>query len=83
MELDPYVLLAYLSISINLITLVAAAAAYAAFRIRKRRGKATMVDDLPASGSFNPVFLKSYRPVASFGESATAEAEKTVTTPGR
>ena len=37
MDLDPIVLLAYMSVAVNLLTLVAAVVAYTLFRVRRQR----------------------------------------------
>jgi hypothetical protein len=79
MELDPIVLLAYVSVAVNILTLVAAAIAYAIFRIRRRRRAA------PAAGSagaalpappFEPVFLKPYRPPLQPGAAVPAAGKE-------
>lgn len=74
MELDPIVLLAYISVSINIITLIAAVAAYAIFRVRKRRRQVMPRDSQDSSADFEPVFLKPYQPAASGGKLAGVEA---------
>lgn len=75
MELDPIVLLAYISVSINIITLIAAVAAYAIFRVRKRRCQTIAHDSQDSSADFEPVFLKSYQPATSDGELTGIEAK--------
>jgi hypothetical protein len=61
MDIDPIVLLAYVSVSINIITMIAACIAYAIFHIRKRRRKShgSTVTSL-ADGRVTPVFLRRY-----------------------
>ena len=61
MDIDPIVLMAYISVSINVITMIAACIAYAIFHIRKRRRKKNGSAALkPADGPVAPVFLRRY-----------------------
>lgn len=71
MELDPIVLLAYMSVAINLLTLAAAVVAYSIFRARRERQRARRAQG-PATAAttatpepFVPVFLRPYLPSAS------------------
>ena len=54
MNIDPIVLLAYVSVSINVITMIAACIAYAIFHVRKHRRKKTgsAIPDQPAGLPF-------------------------------
>lgn len=63
MELDPVVLLAYASVATNIITLIAAVVAYAVFRMRRRRRRTPEASEEGLSASFEPVFLRPYRPM--------------------
>lgn len=61
MDIDPIVLMAYVSVSINIITMIAACIAYAIFHIRKRRRKkpaGAAADRDP--GPVTPVFVRRY-----------------------
>lgn len=62
MELDPVVLLAYVSVAVNILTVVAATVAYLIFRIRRRRRKRPMTGDSATPATFEPVFLRLYQP---------------------
>lgn len=68
MELDPIVLLAYMSVAINLLTLAAAVVAYSVFRARRERQRARRAQQvaatLAAPEPFAPVFLRPYLPRA-------------------
>lgn len=67
MELDPIVLLAYVSVAVNIITVVVAAVAYSVFHVRRRRRKRSppaTAADTPQGDSFEPVFLKPWQPGA-------------------
>ena len=78
MNIDPIVLLAYVSVSINVITMIAACIAYAIFHVRKHRRKKTgsAVLDRPA-GPLAPVFLRPYSMASAF---AVRPAEEAMTT---
>jgi hypothetical protein len=70
MDLDPIVLLAYMSVAINLLTLAAAVVAYSIFRARRerqraRRAKAGTAATAATPEPFVPVFLRPYLPSAS------------------
>jgi len=68
MELDPIVLLAYMSVAINLLTLAAAVVAYSIFRARRERQRARRAQGAAAASTpepFVPVFLRPYLPSAS------------------
>jgi len=82
MELDPIVLFAYVSVAINIITIIAAAVAYAIFWIRKHRHRRPGGDGLNVSGQFEPVFLRPYEPATFTAGSAIAEPEASATTDG-
>ncbi len=59
MDIDPIVLMAYVSVAINIITMLAACMAYAIFHIRKRRHN-RQVSAAPgrSDGPLTPVFLQ-------------------------
>ncbi len=61
MDIDPIVLLAYISVSINIITMIAACIAYAIFHVRKRRRKkaGNSAADRRSAPS-TPVLLRRY-----------------------
>lgn len=65
MELDPIVLLAYVSVAINIITIIAAVVAYVVFKIRKRNRRQAEGGDAPPAGPVEPVFIRPYRPTMS------------------
>lgn len=68
MELDPIVLLAYVSVSLNILTLLAAVVVYAVFRTRKHRQRRTDGDARGApspDAPIEPVFLRPHLPRAS------------------
>jgi len=68
MELDPIVLLAYMSVAINLLTLAAAVVAYSIFRARRERQRARRAQGAATAATpepFVPVFLRPYLPSAS------------------
>jgi hypothetical protein len=62
MELDPIVLLAYVSVAVNIITITAAAVAYLVFSIRRRRRRAPRAGPAASLAAAEPVFLRPYRP---------------------
>lgn len=67
MALDPIVLLAYVSVAINLITLLAAGITYTIFRARRARQHRGRPDGAVATDGadaepFEPVFLRPVRP---------------------
>jgi hypothetical protein len=70
MELDPIVLLAYMSVAVNLLTLMAATVAYAVFRARRARRQARSNPPVAnaavarAAEPFVPAFLSPYQPGA-------------------
>jgi len=83
MNIDPIVLLAYVSIALNIITMVAACIAYAIFHVRKRRRKRD-VHAAPgrADGPAAPVFLRRHpmpgaKSPASSSEPMTTAPEET------
>lgn len=68
MELDPIVLLAYVSVSLNILTLLAAVVVYAVFRTRKhrqRRQGGGVTTAAPPDTPLEPVFLRPHRPRSS------------------
>jgi hypothetical protein len=66
MDIDPIVLLAYISVSINIITMIAACIAYAIFHVRKRRRKAAAgATPGPAGAAVTPIFLRRYAATGS------------------
>jgi hypothetical protein len=74
MDIDPIVLLAYVSVAINIITMIAAFIAYAIFHIRKRRRK----NDVGAAprrsdGPVTPVFLRRYPMAGAIAAAPPAE----------
>lgn len=75
MELDPVVLLAYVSVAVNIITIIAAAVAYVIFWIRKHRNRKPEGRDQSANGQFEPVFLRPYQPPTFASGSPVAEPE--------
>ena len=79
MNIDPIVLLAYVSVSINVITMIAACIAYAIFHVRKHRRKKTgsAILDQPA-GLLTPVFLRPYSMAGAFAARPADEAATTV-----
>ncbi len=83
MDIDPIVLLAYVSVSINIITMIAACIAYAIFHLRKRRRKRVVnIASSRPSAPVTPIFLRRYpmpATVASVpdGESVTIASPKT------
>ena len=81
MNIDPIVLLAYVSVSINVITMIAACIAYAIFHVRKHRRKKTgsAIPDQPA-GPLAPVFLRPYLMASAFAVHPAEEAATTVMT---
>jgi hypothetical protein len=76
MDLDPIVVLAYVGVALNALTLVAAAVVYAVFRIRRRRRAApqsrSVAGALPEMPD-EPIFVKPYhpRPRNALADSAT------------
>lgn len=71
MDLDPIVLLAYVSVAINVITMIAACAAYGMFHVRKRRRRREpQALHTPSGRPGTAVFL---RPVPLSWPSAAAE----------
>lgn len=74
MDIDPIVLMAYISVSINVITMIAACIAYAIFHIRKRRRKKVgTAAPNPADGPVTPVFLRRYPMTGAIAEAAPSE----------
>lgn len=85
MELDPIVLLAYMSVAVNLLTLMAATVAYAVFRARRARRQARANPPVANAAvtrppePFVPAFLSPYQPgsgraaAAPFAAAALAE----------
>ncbi len=67
MELDPIVVLAYMSVAVNLLTLVAAVVAYTLFRLRRQRQRSRPQAAGRPVAAFEPVFLRPYRPGAHGG----------------
>lgn len=76
MELDPIVLLAYASVAINIITVIAAVVAYVIFKIRKQRRRKLLSDESSRhEQELAPVFLRPYQPpTLTSGPSATESA---------
>jgi hypothetical protein len=72
MDLDPIVLLAYMSVAINLITLMAAAVAYALFRVRRQRQRSRPKAEHRPAATFEPAFLRPYRPDDASGSTPFA-----------
>ncbi len=64
MDLDPIVLLAYMSVAVNLLTLVAAVVAYTLFRVRRQRQCSRPKAASRPVAAFEPAFLRPYRPGA-------------------
>jgi hypothetical protein len=61
MDIDPIVLLAYVSVAINIITMLAACMAYAIFHVRKRRrGKRVGAAPSQPAAALAPLFLQRY-----------------------
>ena len=59
MDIDPIVLMAYVSVAINIITMIAACLAYAIFHVRKRRRRGgTSIAAGTPEGPVEPVFLQ-------------------------
>ena len=59
MDIDPIVLMAYVSVAINIITMMAACIAYAIFHIRKRRrNRHVSAATVRSDGPVTPVFLQ-------------------------
>ncbi len=59
MDIDPIVLMAYVSVAINIITMIAACLAYAIFHVRKRRRRrGPSIAAGAAEGPVVPVFLQ-------------------------
>ncbi|MEQ1805690.1 MAG: hypothetical protein ABL900_09960 [Burkholderiaceae bacterium] len=83
MDIDPIVLLAYISVSINIITMIAACIAYAIFHIRKRRRKRIVNTASSRPGAaLTPIFLRRYPmpvtiPGVPGGEHAIIASSKT------
>jgi hypothetical protein len=62
MEIDPIVLMAYVSVSINIITMIAACTAYAMFHVRRRRRRRQPEPAArSAQGPVAPLFLRPCR----------------------
>ncbi len=62
MELDPIVLLAYISVAVNVITIAAATVMYFVFWLRRRRQKVRKNIKAPVIEHEEAVFLKLYVP---------------------
>ncbi len=75
MNIDPIVLLAYVSVAVNVITMIAACIAYAIFHVRKSRRKKTgsAVLDRP-QGPVTPVFLRRYAMASALAVPPAVEA---------
>ncbi len=75
MEIDPIVLLAYVSVAINIITMLAACIAYAIFHVRKRRrGKGASAAPSRSDAALAPLFLQRYPMVGATAPAPPAEA---------
>lgn len=78
MELDPIVLLAYVSVAVNILTVIVATVAYLIFRIRKRRRSQPMANGAIVSEKLEPVFLRPYYPaIAVVAQTSTEPAGET------
>lgn len=76
MNLDPIVLLAYMSVAVNLLTLIAALVAYAMFRVRRQRQRSrARTAPRAAATAFEPAFLRPYRPAPDSGLTPFAALE--------
>lgn len=62
MDLDPIVLLAYISVAVNVITIAAATVMYFVFWLRRRRQRVRKNIKPPAFEKREAVFLKPYIP---------------------
>jgi hypothetical protein len=83
MEIDPIVLLAYVSVAINIITMVAAAIAYAIFHVGKRRRQRVALPARKAPAEpFSPIFLRPYPLAAAWGLSGPDAAGRPVAADG-
>lgn len=81
MNIDPIVLLAYVSVAINVITMIAACVAYAIFHVRKGRRKKTGSAVLERSAApVTPVFLRPYSMAAAFAVPPAINAATTAMT---
>lgn len=75
MEIDPIVLLAYVSVAVNIITMLAACIAYAIFHVRKRRrGKRVSAAPSQSDAALKPLFLQRYAMVSAIATASPAEA---------
>lgn len=74
MDIDPIVLLAYVSVSINVITMIAACVSYAIFHVRKHRRKRSggAAPD-PSGAPDKPIFLRRYPVASAFAAALPAE----------
>ena len=81
MNIDPIVLLAYVSVSINVITMIAACIAYAIFHVRRSRRKRTgsAATGRP-EGPVTPVFLRPYSMAGAFAVPTAVQAATNVMT---
>lgn len=83
MEIDPIVLLAYVSVALNIITMLAACMAYAIFHVRKRRrGRGVGAAPNQSESASTPLFLQRTPmagaiPTAPPAEAMAAAAEQT------
>lgn len=74
MAIDPIVLLAYVSVAINIITMLAACIAYAIFHVRKRRlGKRVGAAPSQSDAALTPLFLQRYPNVCAIAPAPPAE----------